>query len=655
MGRSSLSMGVENQVLYEFGPFRLEPDERLLLREGKPASLTPKAFELLVLLVRNQGRLVTKDQIMHAIWPGSFVEEANITVLISALRKVLGESEADDPYIKTVPKKGYRFTASVKVEEHAEADPVPASAPPDGLVIDSLQVEEPERDGNGADTAPVLQGKASRSLWRNRIAIGAIVLVGIILAVASYFVYRSLLTPRALAVLPLQNLRHDPDSEFLGFSLADAVISKLGLLSSVTVRPSSAIQKYKDREIDIRKVAADLNVNTLLTGNFIREGDHLRISYQLIDVPADKIVCKDVIDLKYDQLLTVHDNVSQQIIKSLQLNLTPSEAERIKPDAPINPLAYEYYLRGVDLMANHNFPLAVKMLEKSTEIDPKYPRTWAYLGQSYTSDATFTLGGRESYRRAQAAYERALALQPNLSEAQMFLANLLIDTGKVEQTVPLLRDAIGRNANDAAVHWELGYAYRFAGMLKQSLAECERARQIDLLVKSSNGSVLNTYLYLGRYEDFLQSLPDVKESPFFRFYRGFGEYHEGKLDQAAADFVRAYEDGPTLYTGIGKAFADAIAQRNSDGLQILRELENKIQQRGVGDPEATYKIAQAYAALGDKASGIRALRSSIESGFFPYPYFVRDPLLDGLRNLPEFPRLLGAARQRHEAFNKKFF
>ena len=655
MGRSSLCMGVDSRVLYEFGPFRLEPDEHLLLREGKPAPVTPKAFDLLVLLVRNQGRLVTKDQIMQAIWPGSFVEEANITVLISALRKVLGESEVDDPYIKTVPKKGYRFTASVRVAEHAEADPIPASAPPDGLVTDSLQVEEPERGHNDADAAPVSRTEISRSLSRNRIVIGVLILAGAILALASYFVYRSLLTPRTLAVLPLQNLRHDPDSEFLGFSLADAVINKLGLLSSVTVRPSSAIQKYKDREIDIRKIAADLDVNTLLTGNFIREGDRLRITYQLVDVGTDKILYQDVIDLKYDQLLTVHDNVSQQIIKGLQLNLTPSEAERIKPDAPINPLAYEYYLRGVDLMASHNFPLAVKMLEKSTEIDPKYPLTWAYLGQSYTSDATFTLGGRESYRRAQAAYERALALQPQQLEAQMFLANLLIDTGKVEQAVPLLRDAVGRNANDAAVHWELGYAYRFAGMLKESLAECERARQIDPLVKLNNGSVLNTYLYLGRYDDFLRSLPDVNKSAFFRFYRGFGEYHEGKLDQAAADFARAYEDGPTLYTGIGKAFADAIAQKNSDGLQILRELESEIQQHGVGDPEAIYKIAQAYAALGDKTAGIRALRSSIDSGFFPYPYFVRDPLLDSLRDLPEFPRLLNAARQRHEAFGKKFF
>jgi len=108
-------MGPEVAHAYEFGPFRLEPEEHRLLRNGTPALLTPKAFDLLLFLIRNPGRLITKDQILEAIWPGSFVEQGNITVLISSLRKVLGETEGAHPYIETVPKKGYRFTASVRV------------------------------------------------------------------------------------------------------------------------------------------------------------------------------------------------------------------------------------------------------------------------------------------------------------------------------------------------------------------------------------------------------------------------------------------------------------------------------------------------------------------------------------------------------------
>ena len=298
--------------------------------------------------------------------------------------------------------------------------------------------------------------------------------------------------------------------------------------------------------------------------------------------------------------------------------------------------------------------MAIKVLEKSTEIDPNYALAWAYLGASYTSDAAFELGGREQYRRAQTAYERALALEPSQLDAQMFLANLLVDTGQVEKAVPLLRDALKANGNYAPVHWELGYAYRFAGMLNESVAECERARQIDPSVKS-NGSVLNTYLYLGQYDKFLASLPDVGDSSFLLFYRGFGEYYQKDLERASKDFDRAYEIDPSLYAQIGKALSESIADRGPDGLQILHGLEGKITERGVGDPEAVYKIAQAYAVLGDKASALRTLRRSVESGFFSYPYIANDPLLNSLRSEVSFGRTLDVARQRHEAFRRTFF
>jgi tetratricopeptide (TPR) repeat protein len=215
-----------------------------------------------------------------------------------------------------------------------------------------------------------------------------------------------------------------------------------------------------------------------------------------------------------------------------------------------------------------------------------------------------------------------------------------------------LRDALKTNGNNAAAHWELGYAYRFAGMLDESVAECERARQLGQV--KSNGSVLNTYLYLGQYQKFLESLP-VDDSSFILFYRGFGEFHEKEFDQAATDFDRAYELDPTLYTGIGKALSDSINQRKPEGLELLSGLERKIRERGVGDPEGTYKVAQAYVVLEDKASALRVLRTSVESGFFSYPYIAKDPLLTDLHSEPEFAQILNTAHLRHEAFKNSFF
>jgi TolB-like protein/Tfp pilus assembly protein PilF len=461
------------------------------------------------------------------------------------------------------------------------------------------------------------------------------------------------LTPRSLAILPLQNRGEDSTSDFLGLSLADVLITKLAYVSSLNVRPSAAIEKYRGTAIDLQKVAADLKVDTLLTGSFIRDGNNLRITYQLVDAKTEKILGQGVIDLKYDNLLAVQDKVTGQLISELQLNLPPGEAEHLKPEASVSPLAYEYFLQGLDLYGQHKFPLAINMFEKTTEIDPNYAPGWAYLGASYNSDAAFELGGREQYRRAQAAYERALAIRPNLLDAQIFLANLLIDTGKVEQAVPLLRDALKTNGNYAAAHWELGYAYRFAGMLDESVAECERARQLAPFVKG-NGAVLNSYLYLGEYQKFLESLP-ADDSSFSLFYRGFGEFHETQFDQAASDFDRAYQLDPNLYTGIGKALSDAIHQHAKEGLQLLSGLERTVKQRGVGDPEATYKIAQAYAVLADKSSALRALRMSVEGGFFSYPYIDKDPLLNDLHGESEFAQILDIAHQRNAAFKNSFF
>jgi len=648
-------MALKQQTLYEFGSFRLDPANRQLLDAGRAVPLTPKALEILIVLVQNGNRLTTKQELMRRVWPDSFVEEANLTVNISALRKILRETAEGEPYIQTVPKSGYRFSVPVialQPEPQAVTAEVPANAPTERAAT-PVQIQSADVSGPSASAARGL----STSRWI--FALGFL-LLGIV--ALSYTAYRAQtrrpsglsVEPRSLAILPLENLKQDADSDFLGFSLADAVITKLDYVSSLSVRPSSAVEKYRGKVIDIQAVAADLRVDTLLTGSFVREGNDLRITYQLIDVKTQKILGRGTIDLEYDNLLKVQDTVAGQIIKKLELNLSTAEAERIKTDAPVSPLAYEYFLRGVDLHGQHKFPLAIKMLEKSTEIGPSYALAWAYLGASYTSDAAFELGGREQYRRAQAAYERALAIQPSQLDAKMFLANLLVDTGKVEQAVPLLRDALKVNANYAPVHWELGYAYRFAGMLDESVAECERARQIDPVVKA-NGSVLNSYLYLGQYEKFLRSLPEVDDSSFLLFYRALGEYYQKDLEKASKDFERAYEVDPTLYAKIGKALSASIAHKEGEGLEILRSLESKITERGVGDPEAAYKIAQAYAVLGDQASALRMLRKSIESGFFCYPYIATDPLLNSLRSEGELKQLLEAARQRHHAFKSSFF
>jgi TolB-like protein/Flp pilus assembly protein TadD len=460
--------------------------------------------------------------------------------------------------------------------------------------------------------------------------------------------------PHSLAILPFRNLRQDPSVDYLGFSLADAAITKLGYVSTLIVRPSSAVDKYRNQSVDPQRVGHELMVDTLLTGGYIKDGDDLRITAQLIDIRSDRMLWREAIDVKFDKLLTVQDRVTQEIVKGLELNLTASEEQHLQPESRVDAVAYEDYLRGVDLYSSNNFAGAIAILEKSAAIDPNYAPTWAQLGRVYTTSASLKAGGREQYNKAQAAYEKAMALNPGLVESRIYMANMLTDTGRVELAVPLLRTALQTSPNNPSLHWELGYAYRFAGMLQESVAECEKARQNDPNVKI-NSSALNAYLYLGDYEKFLDSLP-VKESAYIVFYRGLAEFYLGRREQAAEHFDRSYVLDPSLMPArAGKAISEFMAGQHDSAVQLLRQTEDEMEARGVGDAELKYKMAQAYAVVGEKSAGLHMLQHTVEGGFFCYPCMESDPLLGALRSDPEFQRVAGEARERHEQFKAHFF
>jgi serine/threonine protein kinase/tetratricopeptide (TPR) repeat protein len=457
-----------------------------------------------------------------------------------------------------------------------------------------------------------------------------------------------------LVILPFRNLRQDPSLDYLGFSLSDAVVTRLGSVASLTVRPSSSVERYRNQDVDPQKVGEELDADTVLTGGFIRDGDDLRITTQLIDLKPNKILWRDSIDVNFDKLLTVQDHVSQEIVKGLKLNLTPAEAETLSLEKPVDQQAYEDYLRGIDLYSINDFSAAITMLEKSISIDPNYALTWAHLGKAYTTSATLRMGGREQYDKAQAAYLKAIALNPKLPEPRIYMANMLTDTGRVEQAVPLLRTALETSPNNAELHWELGYAYRFAGMLAESVVECEKARQIDPEVKI-NSSAMNSYLYLGEYDKFLQSLPQ-EDSAYILFYRGFGDYYLHHTDQAVREFDRAYAMDPSLLPArVGKALSDLNSGKKSAANELLNRTWDEMEDRGVSDAESMYKVAQAFAVVGDKHAALHALSHTIDGGFFCYPCFATDPLLSSLRSESEFQRLKDVARHRQDEFRSRFF
>ncbi|HZM89037.1 MAG TPA: winged helix-turn-helix domain-containing protein [Blastocatellia bacterium] len=674
-------MATEPSRFYAFGAFRLDADEHELSREGAPVPVASKAMDVLLILIENAGQVLERSELIKRVWPDSEGADGSLAVTVSALRKTLGDRPDGGPYIETLPRQGYRFAASVTAsfEKAITSEPTVAALgrtsgvgvaeqpdQPGGASADSV-AELSDRvlargdEEKGATYAAALR-KTQFLRWpATHKKIVAAIFAVVIAAVVIGYVVRLWRTAekrvpvRRLAILPFRNLKPDDQTDFLGPSLANATTASLRSFSSLIVRPSSYVEKYRGVDVDDPKMVADeLDVDTLMTGTFLKEGNTLRVTVQLIDVNKGEIISRFPFETRYEKLATVQDQVAHNIIERLQLNLSPTETEQLRRETTADPRAYEYFLRGIDLYARSEFLATVPLLEKAVELDPNFASAWAHLGRAYTACASFNLRGRDFQLKAQAAYEQALAIDRDMIEATVFMANLLTDSNRVEEAVPMLRKLLQSNANIAEARWELGYAYRFGGMLDESIMESERARALDPNVKRTS-SAPNAYLYIGQYETFLSKLPTEDGSAFLVFYRGMANYYLKRLEQAAADFDRAYEMDPQLYTRIGKALSYSIKNQKDLALAVVRDVEREIDQKGVGDSEAIYKVAQVYAILGERSSGLRVLRRSIETGFFCYGYLKSDPLLEGLRVEPECQTLLEIARNRHENFQRTFF
>jgi serine/threonine-protein kinase len=560
------------------------------------------------------------------------------------------------------PSGGNRLGPSDSASQSSGANRLPGSsgsspgARPAGWMA-GTPPQQPEGQ-TSAVSDPVF---VARPFWLRRgwvmpSTIGLLIVVG---ALAAFLVFRphapsySADAPRSLAILPFRNLNHDADTDFLQVSLADALISKLSNVRALTVRPSADVKRFRNSSDTLESIAGQLRSDLLLTGEYRKDGNDLKIDTQLTDTRARALLWRHTIQIPYDQLLTVQDRLAQQIIEGLSLKLSPVESQRIALDRPANTTAYEYYLRGVDLYSLNDFAGAIDILNKSIALEPDYALAWAQLGRAYTTHASLQFGGRQQYTHAREAYAKALSLDPGLVDIRVYMANLLTDTGRVEEAVPLLREALTTNPNFAEAHWELGYAYRFAGVLDESVAESEQSRRIDPEVKI-NSSAINGYLYRGEYKRFRDSIP-AGNSGYTLFYRGLAEYYLSDFAAAQADFDRAYAlDTTTLPAPIGEGISEGLKHRPAEGLKILQATEARFNEQGVSDPEMLYKLAQGYAVLGDAKSALRVLQQSADGGFFCAPYLAKDPLMNSLRAYPRFKELEAQIENRHDQFVQRF-
>jgi TolB-like protein/DNA-binding winged helix-turn-helix (wHTH) protein/Tfp pilus assembly protein PilF len=578
--------------LYQFGRFALDSRRRTLSRADSPVSLTPKAFDVLLFLAQNPNRLVTKDEILQAVWGDTFVEEGNLTQYISHVRKALGDNSEDARLILTIARRGYQFTADVTVAEAPDtatqaAVPVPTAS--------SL-----------ADTQPILGSRADEAVpkapkhWRNAVALAALTAI---LAAVAYASWRNLLSVAPppshkimLAVLPFENLTGDPNKEYLADGLTEETISQLGRLNpeQLGVIARTSIMGYKHKVERLDQIGRDLSVQYVLENSLRESGNHIRLTTQLIQVKDQTHLWSQDYDYPVKDILNIEDDVAKALAHEIRVRLTSEQRAQLAQSHAPNPEAFDAYLHGYyffERNTNKDTEMAAKYFERATQLDPSYALAWVWLSRARNWQANVDLiPAEEGHRLAREAIERALALNPKLAAAHAQMARIQqqldfdfagADTsarraltlepenpenvrsaasaadilGRLDEAVQLCRRAVDLDPLNAD-SWEcLGGTEFFMGQLDQAAADSRKALELNPDVWPGAIQLSQIYLVQGRPQDALAEIELIRyDSVRARLYP-IAYYAQGRKkesDAALSKFITKY---PSDAHGIAEVYA----------------------------------------------------------------------------------------------------
>ena len=442
----------------------------------------------------------------------------------------------------------------------------------------------------------------------------------------------------AIAVLPLQNLNGDPNIDYLRYALADELTSVLTYARSLDVRPASVTRRFTAMDLDPKKVGLDLRVGRLLTGSYRKQGDELAVTLEAIDVPTDRLVWQTTVLAKADDMIGLQDQLTAQLQHGLLPVLGGGGGEVVATSRPKNQQAYDLYLRSVavphDPKPNQE---AIKMLEWAVGIDDTYAPAWEALGQRYYFDSVYGSGGEEMFQRSNAAYERAVSLDPNRMLAASNLITNRVERGELGRAYQAATDLVRRRPQSANAHFALSYVLRYAGMLEQSTKECNTARQLDpgnFFFRSCAWS----FVEMGqtdRATDFVRLDAGSQWAAWVTPYVYLAEGNVGEARVAAASMNSDTIWHKTLMQ------ACTATQAPPDLARIVRENEASVMMEP--DPEAWYHVGALMAACGQNEPALRLLKAAVQQNYCAYSALLDDPLLKELRKETAFNEVLTAA------------
>ena len=448
---------------------------------------------------------------------------------------------------------------------------------------------------------------------------------------------------KSLAVLPFKNLNNDPASGFYEFALADAVITELARIRSLVVRPSSVMSKYQGQVVDPADVGRELSVDAVLSAGFLHVGERFRVNAQLLDIKSGEIIWSDRVDASADDIIAVQDEITKRIVDGLRIELSPDEQAGLAQPKTVNAEAYQEYLRGRDRFARFIFrtvsaedcDAAIAHFRRAIELDQEFGLAYDGLGACHVNRVFKGLGGVEDFEQAEAAFNRALAIDPNIVEARMLMVFVLLWRGQKqkarEEVARMRREA----ASEAVVYFVKGTLHRLDGEYDRALRAYDRLVHLDpasFVVVSYNRALI--FLYQGKHEDAMRELDRAASvepnNPLLRCVRALVMFYRGEVDQAADLLREVLSQNPNLH-GVRPFLAICLSkQGNHEAARA--ELNENVRRTASVDPDIAYAFASVYALEGSRDLAFEWLNRAVALGNENQPVFAYDPNLAGLRD-----------------------
>lgn len=620
-----------------FGVFEVDLRAGQLTKRGLRLRLQEQPFQVLAMLLEKPGELVTREELRSRLWPSTVVDfDHGLNKAISKIREALGDSVESPRFVETVARRGYRFLADVAVIDTADGQ---REAAPDDLARPNPAFV----DLTHAGALP------KRSLgpyaWR---LLGFILALVLTASLSWIFYFRNQSSPKilSLAVLPLENVSGDASQDYFADGMTDELITHLAQISALRVVSRTSVMTYKGVRKPLAQIGGELNVDAVVEGSVLRSGERVRITAQLIRVPADKHVWAQSYEGDIRDTLALQNKVARAIVEQIRVTLNRHERAALEHAKAVNPEAFQAYLAGRyfwNKRTGDGLKKAIDYFNQAIEKDPNYAQAYAGLADAYALSGDWEYGilsPEDAFPKAKAAATKALALDDNLAEAHTSLAFVLDlydwDWESAEQEY---KRAIALNPGYATAHHWYAWHLIVMGRNSEALAESRKAESLDPLSPIISADLADALCVAHLYDESVQqSRKTLEMHPYFavahyELGQAFAQKH--MYTEAIAELRRAIElsGGNTAFDS-KLAYAYAISGRTEEAIKIVKDLEVRQGRPSSTDPH----IALIYVGLGDHDQAMSWLNKAYQARF--NPSILMRPAFDPLRSDGRFQNLL---------------